>query len=131
MATIKKFEDLEIWQMSAKLDKEIFDLSEKNKRLSRDFRLRDQMLSSSGSTMDNIAEGFERGGNKEFIQFLSITKGSIGELRSQVHRCTHRNYINEFESKEFINKCEEISERVSRFMTYLSKSDFKGSKYKK
>lgn len=130
MATIKRFENLELWQLSATLDKEIFHLC-KAAPLAKDFRLKDQMLSSSGSTADNIAEGFERCGNKEFIQFLSISKGSVGELRSQIHRSFNREYITESQHSEFVNKREAISERLSKFMNYLSKSDYKGSKYKR
>ena len=69
MATIKRFEDLEIWQEARKLSKEIIKIS-KDSDLKSDFRLKDQIKASSGSVMDNIAEGFDRGGNKEFIQFL-------------------------------------------------------------
>jgi four helix bundle protein len=130
MATIKRFEDLEIWQMSANLDIEVFKLVSENTRISKDFRLRDQMLGSSGSVMDNIAEGFERQGNREFIQFLSISKGSAGELRSQIHRCRNRGHINETEHKLYVAKCELISEHLNRFMAYLSRSEYKGSKSK-
>ena len=77
MATIKRFEDLEIWQEAREFSKEIIFLS-KSTDLQKDFKLRDQIKGSSGSVMDNIAEGFERNGNLEFRQFLSIAKGSIG-----------------------------------------------------
>lgn len=129
MATIKKFEDLEIWQQALTLDKEIYLLA-KTGFLAKDFDLKNQMLSSVGSAMDNIAEGFERGGNKEFIQFLSISKGSMGELRSQLHRCRNREYINHETHEELVKKCEAISEKISRFMNYLRKSEYKGNKYK-
>lgn len=131
MATIKRFEDLEIWKMSAKLDVEVFKLVSGNSRISKDFRLRDQILGSSGSIMDNIAEGFERQGNREFIQFLSISKGSAGELRSQLHRCLHSEHIQAPEHKMFVEKCELICEHLNRFMSYLSKSEHKGVKFKK
>jgi four helix bundle protein len=130
MATVRKFEDLEIWKMSAKLDVEIFKLIDGNIKLSRDFRLRYQMLGSSGSIMDNIAEGFERGGNREFIQFLSISKGSAGELRSQIRRCYNREHISEEVQLVFVRKCENVSERLSNFMTYLRRSEYKGPKFR-
>lgn len=73
MATVKRFEDLEIWIEARRLSKEIITIS-KSSELKTDFRLRDQVKSAAGSVMDNIAEGFERNGNREFIQFLSIAK---------------------------------------------------------
>jgi four helix bundle protein len=130
MATIKRFEDIEIWQLSATLDIEIFRLTEENQHLVRDFKFKGQILGSSGSIMDNIAEGFERGGNREFIQFLSFSKGSAGELRSQIRRCYNRGYITNEVHSDFIRKCEAISERLNNFMRYLNRSEYKGNKFK-
>lgn len=93
MATIKRFEDLEIWQDARRLPKEIIFIS-KNTDLNKDFKLNAQIKDSSGSVMDNIAEGFERNGNIEFRQFLSIAKGSAGETRSQLYRVFDNDYIN-------------------------------------
>jgi four helix bundle protein len=92
MATITKFEDLEIWQEARKLAKEIYIIS-KETDLKTDFRFKEQIKASSGSVMDNIAEGFERDGNIEFRQFLSIAKGSAGESRSQIYRLYDYEYI--------------------------------------
>lgn len=82
---IDRFEDLEIWKEARELCKFVFELTS-IEIFNKDFKFRDQIRSSSGSIMDNIAEGFERGGNKEFIQFLYISKGSCGETRSQAYR---------------------------------------------
>lgn len=96
MATIERFEDLDIWKEARLLSKEIIRLS-KNTELKTDYKLRDQIKNASGSVMDNIAEGFERDGNLEFRQFLSIAKGSEGESRSQLYRIYDSEYISEEE----------------------------------
>ncbi len=85
MSTVKRFEDLEIWKEARRLSNVIFRLTFETD-LNKEFRFKEQIKSSSGSVMDNIAEGFERDGNLEFRQFLSIAKGSAGEVRSQLYR---------------------------------------------
>ena len=128
MATIIKFEDLEIWQEARKLAKEVFILS-KETDLKTDFRFKEQIKASSGSVMDNIAEGFERDGNLEFRQFLSIAKGSAGETRSQIYRLYDCEYISEEQFNDLKNKYENLSGKIKNFITYLNKRDFKGNKF--
>ena len=92
MATIQRFEDLEIWQKSRLLSNKVYPLTFKEP-ISNDYRIRDQIRGSVGSIMDNIAEGFERGSKFEFINSLTIAKGEIGELKSQFYRCLDNKYI--------------------------------------
>ncbi|PQJ80162.1 four helix bundle protein [Polaribacter porphyrae] len=129
MATVTKFEDLEIWKLSRILCNDINTLAN-NSELRKDYKLYSQIDGSSGSVMDNIAEGFERNGNKEFIQFLSIAKASCGETRSQLYRVLDRNYVNENEFIKLKEQALVLSKMIGGFINYLKKSDFKGSKYK-
>ena len=129
MGAIKDFEELPIWQDSRVLCREIFRITN-YELFSKDFRFRDQIRASSGSIMDNIAEGFERSGNKEFVQFLFIAKGSCGETRSQLYRALDFNYITEEEFHCLKDKTLQISQAISGFVKYLKQSDLKGSKYK-
>jgi four helix bundle protein len=130
MATIKYFEDLENWQIAREISKEIYKLTIKDS-FKKDFSLIDQIRRSSGSIMDNIAEGFERDGSGEFKQFLSISKGSSGECRSQLYRAYDQNYISEIEFNFLRDKLLEENIKIKRFMAYLRKSEFSGTKFKK
>jgi four helix bundle protein len=125
---VTNFEELEIWKLARELCKFVFTITS-NVPFSADFKLRDQIRASSGSVMDNIAEGFERGGNKEFFQFLSVAKGSCGETRSQGYRALDYQYINDETFEEIRNRTMSLSVKISNLMNYLKSSDFKGSKY--
>lgn len=129
MSSITKFEDLEIWKLAREICQELYLLREKS-GLRTDYRLYDQINGSSGSIMDNIAEGFERNGNKEFAQFLSIAKASCGETRSQLYRVLDRKYISKEEFDLQYDKLQMLSKQIGGFRTYLQQSDFKGSKFK-
>jgi four helix bundle protein len=129
MATITEFEDLKIWQQARQLAKEIYSKSIQGS-FAKDYGLRDQINKSAGSVMDNIAEGFERDGRQEFIQFLSIPKGSAGEIRSQLHRALDRNHISQEEFDYLKVHTTEISKGLNGFISYLRKSDLRGTKYK-
>ena len=128
MATITRFEDLEIWKEARRLAKEIYLITVETD-LKRDFRFRDQIKASSGSVMDNIAEGFERNGNLEFRQFLSIAKGSAGETRSQLYCVLDYNYIDVVKFEILKTDFENLSGKINNFISYLNKKDFKGTKF--
>jgi four helix bundle protein len=125
---IERFEDLEIWKEARVLCKDIFGITVKEP-FCKDFKLRDQIRTSSGSIMDNIAEGFEREGNKEFVQFLSVAKGSCGECRSQSYRAFDYQYIEQDILNDLIDRTVQLSKKISSLMSYLRKSDLKGSKF--
>lgn len=123
------FEDLKIWQEARELSKEVYAIS-RLPEFSKDYRFVGQITSAAGSIMDNIAEGFERDGNKEFLQFLSIAKGSCGELRSQLYRAYDAGYINEEKFETLVNNIKLLSASIFYFMKNLKSSDMVGKKYK-
>ena len=122
------FEDLKIWQIARQLCDEVFQLY-KSSDLQYDKVLWNQMNKSSGSIMDNIAEGFERNGNREFRQFLSVAKASCGELRSQCYRCHDRAYLDESQFKELRGKLVRQSQMISHLLKHVSHSEMKGAKF--
>jgi four helix bundle protein len=127
MATVRRFEELEIWMDARRLCVEIYDISRKT-NLGKDFSLKDQIIRSSGSVMDNIAEGFERDGRKEFLNFLYIAKGSLGETRSQLHRALDAGYLDEKRYNEVLNTCMNLSAKISHFIKYLRDANHDGLK---
>jgi four helix bundle protein len=129
MATITKFEDLEIWQLARELSKEIYSLTF-IEPIKSDFRLKDQMRGSSGSIMDNIAEGFERGSRLEFINSLGYSKGEVGELKSQLYRSLDNKYISQEIFDDLYSKADKLTKKITAFITYLNTSKIKGQKFK-
>lgn len=125
---IERIEDLEIWLEARELCKVVYRITSDGP-FSRDFRFRDQIRDSSGSIMDNIAEGFGRGGNREFINFLSIAKGSDDETRSQSYRAFDYQYINDEILDDLLERTERISKKISSFIQYLKRSEYKGPKF--
>jgi four helix bundle protein len=126
---IERFEDLEIWKDGRELCKYLFSLTSRDP-FNKDYKLRDQIMASSGSVMDNTTEGFEREGSKEFVQFLSMAKGSCGECRSQSYRAFDFQYINQSELNRLIEKTTSLSKKISSLMSYLKKTDLRGTKFK-
>ena len=128
MAKIEKFEDLEIWNKSREICIDIETLFETT-NLGKRFSIRDQMDRSSGSIMDNIAEGFERNGNREFVNFLSFSKGSCGELKSQLYRALDKKLISQNEFENLAVKIELVKNKIGAFMKYLNSTEIKGLKF--
>ncbi len=129
MPTWKSFEETEVWQLARQFCQDIYKIIQGD-GLKNDFALKNQINRSSGSIMDNIAEGFGRDGTKEFVNFLSIAKGSANESRSQLHRILDRKYISESDHKTLCDKTHEITNKIGGLIAYLKKSNYKGIKYK-
>ena len=118
MATVKQFEDLQVWQEARLLVREVYKVT-KDPAFRRDFGLRDQITRAATSTMSNIAEGFERGSRKEFIQFLQIAKGSNGEVRSQLYVALDQEYVDQKMFDKLRNSALALSRRLAKFISYL------------
>lgn len=129
MAKINTIEDLKVWQEARLLNQLVYRFIYSNKEL-KDFDLKNQINSASGSIMDNIAEGFGRGGNKEFRQFLTIARGSTTEVKSQTLRSSDREYINAEQTDTLLNQIGTVSKMINGLISYLNKTELKGSKYK-
>ncbi|RUT71707.1 four helix bundle protein [Flavobacterium cupreum] len=129
MGKIQKFEDLEIWKLARLICQQIEFLIQ-NTNLKTNYSLKDQIDRSSGSIMDNIAEGFERNGNREFIQFLSIAKGSAGEVKSQSYRAFDKKLISEEQHLKLNETVELVKNKIGAMMNYLNNCEIKGLKFK-
>ena len=129
MPRIQRFEDFEAWQKARQLTNVLYGLTS-NGLFARDFVLRDQVRRAAVSVMANIAEGYERGGDKEFVQFLSVAKGSCGELRSHLCVALDQRYLTEEQHRVACDKAMEVSRLLSGLIRYLRQSPMRGSKYK-
>jgi len=130
MATFQRFEDIIVWQKSRILSRDIYRVT-KQGPFSKDFGLRNQICNASSSVMSNIAEGFERSGNGEFGQFLSIAKGSIGEVKSQLYIAFDQEYLDKETFERLFSAATEISKMINGLMGHIRDSSMKGIKYKK
>jgi four helix bundle protein len=129
MSAVRDFEELAIFQKARELSKKIYPVTNKE-GFKSDFRFVQQIRAAAGSIMDNIAEGFERGGNKEFLNFLYIAKGSCGEVRSQLIRANDIGYLTSQECDELYSECRKLSAGIMNFIKEIKASDITGAKYK-
>jgi len=116
---ITRFEDIDAWQEARKLVKMVYDVIKKSPKFRKDFRLVNQVQDAAVSAMSNIAEGFARRSNREFIQFLFISKSSAAEVQSQLYVALDQEYINEDDFERIYNQAEVVSKMDSGFIKYL------------
>ncbi len=128
MPHYKSFEELTVYKEAVVYCNEIWKIITKTS-LSKDYKLKEQINGSSGSIMDNIAEGFGRGGNKEFIMFLSYAKGSCCESKAQLQRAHSRNHIPKETFLELNKRADDLIEQLGKFINYLKKTERKGPKF--
>jgi four helix bundle protein len=129
MATIERYEEIQGWQKARELTNFVYAVT-KREEFSHDYGLRNQIRRAAVSVMSNIAEGFERGGQKEFIHFLFIAKSSAGEAQAQLYIALDQKYITEEQFNEGYKLCDETMRLIGGFIAYLKEAPFKGTKYK-
>lgn len=129
MSVVRDFEELAIFQKARELSKKIYPITQRGE-FKYDTRFVQQIRASAGSIMDNIAEGFERTGNKEFLNFLYIAKGSCGEVRSQLIRANDLGYMTKEEYDELYTECRKLSAGIMNFIKEIRTSEYAGAKYK-
>ena len=129
MAVVRDFEELAIFQKARELSKKIYPITQRGE-FKYDTRFVQQIRAAVGSIMDNIAEGFERTGNKEFLNFLYIAKGSCGEVRSQLIRANDLGYMTKEEYDELYTECRKLSVGIMNFIKEIRTSEYAGAKYK-
>jgi four helix bundle protein len=128
MSAYKSFEEMEVWRSARELSKAIYELTQHGS-FAHDFGLRDQINKATGSIMDNIAEAFDRDGVREFIQFLCISKGSIGEVRSQLYRAVDRKHISPEIFGQLHTSALSVSNQLGGLISYLKRSGYRGKKF--
>ena len=129
MTTIRKFEEIQAWQKARELTGFVYEVTQQE-RFARDFGLKDQVRRAAVSVMSNIAEGFERDGRSEFLQFLSIAKASVGEVQSQLYIALDQSYVSHAEFEQGYALCKETANLIGGFMTYLRSTPIQGTKRK-
>ncbi len=129
MTKIERFEDINSWKKSRELTRQIYEITSEGS-FNRDFGLKDQLRKASVSILSNIAEGFERDGDKEFVQFLAVAKGSCGEVRAQLYVALDQGFLQRDRFETLTKLAIEISGLLSGFMTYLKRSTLRGSKFR-
>ena len=127
--TVTCFEDLEIWKEARELSKIVRQYTTREP-FKHDYRFKDQINAASDSIMDNIAEGFDRDGKKEFLQFLSISKGSCNETRSQSYQAFDAGFATQTELDDLLVRTQKLKLKIGNFMSYLKNSPLTGTKYK-
>ena len=128
MATIKRIEDLQIWQLARNQCKDIYTLTKKGEFV-KDYRFVQQIRAAAGSVMDNIAEGFGREGNKEFLQYLSVAKGSCSEVMSQLYRAYDAEFISTEQFERLRTDNAKLCTMIYNLCQSLKNSEYKGTKY--
>ena len=129
MASIKRFEDVEAWKQGRELTRRIYQITSQSK-FTRDYALRDQIRRAAISITSNIAEGFDRGGNGEFVQFLAIARGSASELKSQLYTALDAGYVDQKEFAELYQLAHSVVLLIGGFIKYLQQSELGGQKFK-
>ena len=127
---LERFEDIHAWKKGRELTKAIYQVTS-SEPFSRDRSLCDQLRRASVSIMSNIAEGFERDGNREFTQFLTLAKGSAGEVRAQLYVALDARYLAQEEFDRLSGLAIEVSRLIAGFIRYLRESEYRGSKFQR
>ncbi len=129
MATINRFEELDVWQQARTLSRDIYRLTTAG-NFAKDFELRNQINRASGSVMDNIAEGFGRANRPEFIQFLGYSSGSVTEVKSQLYRALDREHLSPYMFDEYYGRADRVGKMIFGLMQALKRSPVRGLKYR-